>query len=527
MYNIVLIVLLVVLIVVIYNNIVLLQYVQQEYVPVIYRFDNTNVPLIEPPAEIIIEGNTHECHKQLTPCATHQDCDVCREGLANCQYFEDKTLITITHDDGEQQQFTIEPGESYCMALDRDRARSCNPNTGVWILAESPVGYSLLCSCLTPGLVTQLSLYHDCDIAVGCQPNGQIVSINERPMRCSCETGYVADFNTETQTPFCRPRRIRDVIQNPEFFPQAPCPAGYIPIEHTGLDPAYLQLTNARNVCVIDPCSVDPISGQRHRGYLVSRTLNDGTEEHFCNCAILDNLFGVYSDQPTMIRPSDKPLVNACIQPFNVLITQLPVVEYKWFWAHVDLFYSDDDIVATIRPDQVSSPRYNRMVFPYLKSHPHFPQSMNFSLMKFSTAFSPIFTTQTGQNNIFTQLYMNTVSPNCFYPGLEGRCIVNNYTDCIRRHGVVQVNTAEKFTSKQCILSRDVRWLRVWHRPQVYRNNRFSIALYVNAKFISSTSRDYNTVRPVYGSETSVSSENLRNIVIPLLNTYHHISIQP
>jgi hypothetical protein len=248
MHNIVLIVLLVILIAVIYNNVALLQYVQQDYIPVVATFDNSDVPLIQPPTEIVIDGNQYECHKQLTPCSTHQDCDICREGLANCQYFEDRTLITITHDDGEQQEFTIEPGESYCMALDRERARSCNPNTGVWILAESPVGYALLCSCLTPGLVTQLSLYHDCDIPVGCQPNGQIISINERPMRCSCEVGYVADFNADTQTPFCRPRRIRDVIQNSEFFPQAPCPQGYIPIEHPGLDPEYLRITNARNV---------------------------------------------------------------------------------------------------------------------------------------------------------------------------------------------------------------------------------------------------------------------------------------
>ncbi|AXU41634.1 PIF-1 [Spodoptera eridania nucleopolyhedrovirus] len=524
MHNIVLIVLLVVLIAVIYNNVALLQYVQQDYIPVVATFDNSDVPLIQPPTEIVIDGNQFECHKQLTPCSTHQDCDICREGLANCQYFEDRTLITITHDDGEQQEFTIEPGESYCMALDRERARSCNPNTGVWILAESPVGYALLCSCLTPGLVTQLSLYHDCDIPVGCQPNGQIISINERPMRCSCEVGYVADFNADTQTPFCRPRRIRDVIQNSEFFPQAPCPHGYIPIEHPGLDPEYLRITNARNVCVIDPCSVDPISGQRHEGYLVSYTHN-GEERHFCNCPISSDLFGVYSDQQTMVRTSSQRLVNACLRPFNIPLAVLPVIEYKWFWGHIDLFISDDDVVAYVNHFMLSSPRYQRMLFHVTKQHPHFPASVNFFVMKFSTAYTPIFEAFSNLQNIYTRYYLQNYTL-CFYPGLEGRCIVNNYMNCIRRHGVVQVNTAERFSDKQCILSRDGRWIRVWHRPSVYRSGRFPVALYVSVKFVHSGDRDFTTVRPVFGIDTTANYEDIWNLFIPLLNTYHHISIQ-
>lgn len=526
MHNIVLIVLLVILIAVIYNNVTLLQYVQQDFIPIVQTFDNSNVPLIEPPTEIIIEGNQYECHKQLTPCSTHQDCDICREGLANCQYFDDKTLITITHDDGEKQEFTIEPGESYCMALDRERARSCNPNTGVWILAESPVGYSLLCSCFTPGLVTQLSLYHDCDIPVGCQPHGQIVSINERPMRCSCEVGYVADFNADTQTPFCRTRRIRDVIQNSEFFPHAPCPLGYIPIEHPGLDPEYLRMTNARNVCVIDPCSVDPVSGQRHEGYLVSYTYED-RERHFCNCPVDDGLFGVYSDRPTMVRPSSERLVNACLKPFNVHISAIPVIEYKWFWGHIDLFVSDDDIVAFVDRNRVSSSRYHRMMFPILKPHPHIPWDISgiLLIMKFSSAFTPVFDVPTTMQNTYTRYYLQNYTL-CFYPGLEGRCIVNGYMNCIRRHGVVQVNTAERFSDKQCILSRDGRWIRVWHQPQVYRSGRFPVALYVSVKFVYSGDRDHTTVRPVFGIDTTAEYADIWNLLIPLLRTYHHISIQ-
>nr|AIW01446.1 per os infection factor 1 protein [Spodoptera frugiperda multiple nucleopolyhedrovirus] len=528
MYNILLIVLLIFIILIVYNNITLLQYVQQDYIPVLTRFDNTHVPLIEPPTEIVIEGNTHECHKTLTPCSTHMDCDVCREGLANCQYFENKTIITITDEDNVERQFTIEPGESYCMALDRERARSCNPNTGVWILAQSPVGFSLLCSCLTPGLVTQLSLYHDCDIPIGCQPHGNIISINERPMRCSCEVGYVADFNAETQTPYCRTRRIRDVIQNPDFFPLAPCSWPYIPIEHPGLDPAYLQSTNARNACVIDPCTVDPITGQQVVGWLVTRYLNDEDKDtqFFCNCSAGHNLFGVYNDQPNMIRPSAEKLVNACIQPFNVHVAQLPAIEYKWFWGQRNLYTSDDDVVATVRPDQISSPRYRRMLFTYLTPHPFFPESVNFMVMKFSTAYTPIFNeADRNYHNLFTHYYeLNHRSATCFYPGF-GRCVVHDHTNCIRRFGSVQVGTAENLKGTQCYLSRDRWWIRIWYKPQVYTNRRYAVALYVNGLFFVINTRDFRTVRFVSATDLLINQNDLNNSLITLLNTYHHISV--
>jgi hypothetical protein len=275
---------------------------------------------------------------------------------------------------------------------------------------------------------------------------------------------------------------------------------------------------------VIDPCSVDPVSGQRHGGYLVSDTHN-GEERHFCNCPISNDLFGVYSDQQTMVRTSSQRLVNACLRPFNIPLMLLPVIEYKWFWGHIDLFISDDDVVAYVNHVMLSSPKYQRMLFNVTKPHPHFPDSVHYSVMKFSTAYTPIFETFSNLQNIYTRYYLLNYTL-CFYPGLEGRCIVNGYMNCIRRHGNVQVNTAERFSDKQCILSRDGRWIRVWHRPNVYRSGRFPVALYVSVKFVHSGDRDFTTARPVFGIDTTANYEDIWNLFIPLLNTYHHISIQ-
>ncbi|AAZ38203.1 ORF-37 [Agrotis segetum nucleopolyhedrovirus A] len=526
MYTILTIIILLFVIVILFNYIGLLQYVQRDLVHPLVFFDNSDVALIEPPTEIVIEGNEHECHKQLTPCTTHLDCDICREGLANCQYFDEKTLITITNDNGEEQKLNIEPGESYCLALDRERARSCNPHTGLWILAESEVGYSLLCSCLTPGMVTQTSLYNDCDVPVGCQPHGQIVSLFETPMRCSCELGFVADFDSATQTPFCRSRRIRDVIENHDYFPVEPCEPGYIPIEHIGLDPEYLTYAGARNACVIDPCSVDPISGERTSGHLVA--LRQGMEDlNFCNCPITDNLFSVYNDQPNMIRASTRRVVNACIRPFNISITQVPRLDYTFFWGHADTSTSDDDIVAAVYAWQLSSPRYRRMLFNYTRPHPDFPASTSMNLMKFSTAFSPIYR----NDNIFSRFVATsarTQAP-CFFPGPEGRCIVANHNLCIRRHHSFQVGTAETFTNNWCFLSREGGWIKVWSNPNRYSAARYPLTLRCNALFtLNWDSREYTTIYIVFGYN-AISWETdpeAVNVTLPqILATFANYSV--
>lgn len=198
-----------------YNNLIATHHEPTRYD--LKMFNNEQVPLIEPLSEIIIESNAHECHNNLTPCLTHADCDLCREGLANCQMFEEDTILNMRTDDGQEQEILIKAGESYCLALDRERARSCNPNTGVWMLAQTETGFTLLCSCLRPGLVTQLNMYEDCNIAVGCAPHGRIDNINNVSMQCVCDEGYVSDYNAETETPFCRPRTVRDVLYDENF----------------------------------------------------------------------------------------------------------------------------------------------------------------------------------------------------------------------------------------------------------------------------------------------------------------------
>ncbi|AGR56872.1 pif1 [Hemileuca sp. nucleopolyhedrovirus] len=526
MHYIVTVVFILIIIIILYNLINVLTVTHGDIVVPILRFDNADVPLIEPPTEIVIEGNTHECHKSLTPCATHADCDICREGLANCQYFHDRTVLVMRDKDTDDEvRFEIEPGESYCMALDRERARSCNPHTGIWLLAESDVGFSLLCSCLAPGLVTQLNMYEDCNVPVGCQPNGRIVDLDESPLRCSCDEGHVSDFDSVTQTPFCRPSTVRDVRHDPTFFPIAPCEDGFVRLDHPALDQTYRREFNRGDICVVDPCSIDPISGQRTAGRLMYYK-DDDVEYKYCNCPLWHNLFSVYSDSPNMIGESSSRVCNACIQPFNVNIANIPRIDYKFFWAQLDQTRSDDEVIANVRHNQLSHPRYVSITYPIIGA---LTQTANF-ILKFSTAYSPLYLFG-DHHDVYSQSLFeryNTIaartSAPCLFPG-EGRCITVNPNDCIRRHNRTAVGTAETLTNSWCLLSREGQHLRIWSPATRYRSGQYPVALLLNVLFgVSWNNRDFTTVHIVYGNDTVTGQDNIDNLA-NLLNTYRNYSI--
>nr|ANS71036.1 per os infectivity factor 1 [Lymantria dispar multiple nucleopolyhedrovirus] len=488
--------------------------------PPLFRFDNRDVPLIDPPAEIVIEGNPHECHAQLTPCASHADCDLCREGLANCQYFAERTILQMQN--GEE--FVLEPNTSYCLALNRERARSCNPNTGVWLLAETEIGFSLLCSCLTPGLVTQLNLYGDCDVAVGCQPNGRIVDLNESPLRCECDAGFVAEFNEETQTPFCRARLVRDVIYDLDFFHRAPCRAGFVRVDHPALDDQYRREFRLNDICVLDPCSVDPITGFRINGTLqYFEEEESGRRFSYCNCNLVDNVFGVFSASGNaMLGESSAFATNACIQPFGATITSVTRVDYKRFWARDQSAFSDDEIVAATRPVSLQQ-RYRSIAYPFLTQHPFVNEAALSMcvLFKFSVAHTPLFVpSSTSPHRLYRNLEQRIGQ--CLHPGV-GRCIVANPDDCIRRHGSVQVGFAETFTNQTCYLSREGFHILVWRAAVDY--SRTPAVFNMNALgLLGNSTRDNRNLYIVFTNNFALTQPEHLNLK-RVLDTFPQYSI--
>ncbi|AOT85502.1 pif-1 [Cyclophragma undans nucleopolyhedrovirus] len=496
-------------------------------------FDNGDVPLIEPPAEIIIEGNAHECHRTLTPCTTHADCDLCREGLANCQLFDYDTVIELN-----DERVLIRAGESYCLALDRERARSCNPNTGVWLLAETEIGFALLCSCLRPGLVTQLNMYEDCDVPVGCAPHGHLDltgggGSGVAMLRCVCDEGYVSDFNAATETPFCRPRTVRDVMYDEAFFPRAPCADGQVRLDHPALNDFYRTHFRLGDICVIDPCSVDPISGRRTAGRLFYFVNADGKEAAGCNCSSREGLIGVYNWRTAdtgMVRQIDGPVVNACLQPFNVHMTSLRHADYKYFWGRSDHdTTADADVVFYANRNQLSHRRYEAIFYRVLTPHPDVTEiiSADTGIIKFSLAYD---TTIKDILNIRMSIFIDfkiterrTTRP-CFFPG-AGRCIVSNPNDCIRRHANAQVWTAETFTGSWCVLSRQGNDIKIWSRATRYPAGQAPAVLRLRGFFRGShNDREAHTIRTVTAGDIVADRQQI-NALTQVLDTFPNYSV--
>ncbi|AAR28912.1 ORF148 [Leucania separata nucleopolyhedrovirus] len=526
MYNTILLVLFAVVVVLLISFIALLSYVTPERKHVVHRFDNTSVPYISPPSTIVIEGNQHLCHRQLTPCTSHMDCDLCREGLANCQYFDEPATIVMQDDEGNQREEHIEAGEAYCLALDRQRARSCNPNTGIWLLTESDVGFSLLCSCITPGIVTQVNMYEDCVVPVGCYPNGRIVDINARPIQCECDEGFVPEYNQATETPYCQPSLFRHMLNNPAFVPRPPCPRGYIHITHPALPTEYRQHFLTDQACVIDPCTVDPLTGERN----IMNELRIDFNVHervYCHCVSHLWSFPIYTESRTMLTSSSNPnayqMTNMCISPFTNFNVNF---EYRVFWGRLPHELSDDDIVATVRPSDVHE-RYRLALYPYLQfglPTTQYPQQSH--ILKFSIAYSIDYNIP-GQPTIhqaYHQLsYSLSSGAGCFIPGV-GRCVRHHNSPCIRYHRRFVVEQTENATNDLCIFTRlSNRKIVCWHlavSPQ-YGTDGFPIVFRVYGWFFMFPTRnDFTIMRIVRATNTAHNPRDLAQ----LMDTYPEYS---
>ncbi|AKN63351.1 pif-1 [Agrotis segetum granulovirus] len=487
-------------------------------------YDNSSVPRIEPPEEIYIPPNPLECHTPpLTKCTSNADCQLCQETRALCQEFNEQ----ITLEFGEDESIIIEPGEKYCIALNDERARNCNPNTGLWIMRRySEDTFSLICHCTYPGLVTQLTLYDDCDYPVGCRPHGYIADINASPLRCECDNGYVSDISI-SMTPYCRQQTIRDKILDPEFFPRPPCPNGMISTDFWAFNNTYLQQTNGVPICIMDPCSFDPISGERTSGYMYEfYDYMEKTQIAYCVCDYEDSLYPVYS--PTTMftgHPFTVDFPNACIKPLRF--------DRKFFHADVKSFWGraetacDMDVVIQTELDLIS-PNYQKICFLRQKKHPHPYGGTDFNpidernfIIKFTISAFRQVTHRIPQVDVY-QLYTTTENryfedyERCFREGV-GECMWEMKEECVVRFNWVEAGMACFFTTRrEFLLPMRLEAFKImcYGRPTLYRDGEIQVVHYVNANF--DTFADSTT-------EHFTQRENLRMyVMIATGQTVHH-----
>ncbi|AIS92066.1 per os infectivity factor 1 [Erinnyis ello granulovirus] len=491
--------------------------------PTLYLYNNDNAPLLSPPQEFVITENELSCHRTPTPCTSNADCQLCIESLASCQLFSVDVILELS----PTHQMQINAGESYCLALDNRSARSCNPNTGTWMLRQvDSENFALICHCDTPGLVTQLNIYDDCTLAVGCAPNGIIADINSSPLRCLCDEGYVSELSA-TNTPYCRPKVLRDVMLDPSFFHRPPCSDGFLPADHPAFDTIYRRQIGA-NVCLPDPCSIDPVTGEVHLGRTVYNPTGgiDNGPLVMCQCSIEHDLYPVYS-QGSMLSSryaaNDFEITNYCLKPLTVTRRDVRS-DIKVFWGRNSL-KSDADIVFQVNRQHVHEP-YHVLLYQRLSQHPTVNTSTTF-VLKFQLNSAHV-STSTDNVDVFQGYchlnYLRTNINSCPLPG-QGLCtnpqvcgnISCTYNPCIG-------SVASLGYRDRCYFFRvnptfdnmgTVGRIVVWNTPTYYAQGNAPVTFFVNA--LGATDGGYgfaNDVRTFYFSsvDENVPSSQYTNL---------------
>ncbi|ABC61190.1 PIF-1 [Choristoneura occidentalis granulovirus] len=494
----------------------------------LYLYDNLDVPLLNPPKEIIINENELSCHTTPTRCTSNADCQLCLESLASCQEFHETVILEIN----EFYQLVINPGDKYCLALDNRSARSCNPNTGTWVLRRvDSENFALICHCDMPGLVTQLNIYDDCTLPVGCKPHGVIANINSSPLVCLCKTGYIPEISS-TNTPYCRPQVMRDVMLLTNYYHRPPCQDGFIRADHPVFDSVYRQQIGA-NICLPDPCSIDPLTGEKHEGRVLYDATGgvDGGPLVMCQCDIRHNLYPVHSNSSMLnvqYSEHDWEIANYCIKPLTVDRREIRS-DLKVFWARNSL-KSDADIVFQVNQNHVQEP-YRVLLYKRLTNHPTTSVNTLF-ILKFklnsayiSSDFVDVFQGYWHLN------YLRTNVQTCPLPGI-GECtnpqqcgnISCSFNPCIR-------DTVSTGYRNSCYFFRanrtfpkmgSIGQICVWNSPTYYNRNNVPITFYLNA--LGTTDGGYgvvNDVRTLYFTNTNQTvAESQYDAVIQILNTY-------
>ncbi|AQQ80343.1 PIF-1 [Betabaculovirus altermyunipunctae] len=496
--------------------------------------DNSHVPEIRPPEVIVIEENELKCHENLTRCDTNTECQLCHEALATCYTFQEDVVLELP--DGESQ--LIRPGESYCLALDNKHARSCNPHTGTWVMRQvDSINYAIICHCDFPGLVVQATIYDDCDIDVGCRPNGRIASLYETPLRCECNAGYYPDINEHG--PFCRPTVVRDVMSNPAYFHRPPCRQGYIENTHPGLQSFFHRLFQF-TVCIPDPCSIDPVTGLKHSGRLEYFPTDgpNNTPISMCICDVLDDLYPVYSPHSIVDqRYGDRTnvMANACLKPLTVS-RQNVRSDLKVFWGNGNVL-ANADMVFQVEPHMVHS-RYRKVLLLRFADHPRENLDTDY-LLKFqisSCYFRTVMQRTTGKDIYhywwdynFLRRHNNN---DCPLPGI-GQChrtcsTGNVSTTC---NPCIGSNVASSFRN-QCYFVRQTRTvdnlgeigqLCMGNTATFYDSRNVPVTYYLSGRFVNEFGygrpKENQTIYFVSTGDTILDASQHNNAAI-IMDTY-------
>lgn len=237
------------------------------------RYENAKLRHIEyNPMTNISLSNTKVCDpsKNVVECTmgtVPNECFDCTNINTECRHFD--TDIPVEDDMGlllHHVPANTAPDRGYCIEIDNDKAnRSCNPNTGSWVLVKrdpEASAFSFVCKCKYPGLVTQATISGDCNVDVACGNYGKLDSVlvdprHEANCMCQLERGFVPDRRADG--PYCRPLRFTELPKDPEIITSFP---HRIPLTHPAVSPKFRsQFTVVTARHLINPCKIDALTG--------------------------------------------------------------------------------------------------------------------------------------------------------------------------------------------------------------------------------------------------------------------------
>lgn len=331
---------------------------------------------------------------------------------------------------------------------------------------------------------------------------------------------------------------MRDVMLEPDFFHRPPCRDGFLPAEHPAFDTVYRRQIGA-NVCLIDPCSIDPLTGEQHQGRLLYDATGgaDGGPLIMCRCNISDNLYPVYNVSSminSQYTETDWEIANYCIKPLIVGRRDIRS-DLKVFWARNTL-KSDADMVFQVNEQHVHEP-YRVILYKRITDHPTVNVSTSFVLkFQIHTAFvlSSVVSDHRDVYQGYMQLnYLRTNVNMCPLPGI-GECtnpqscgnITCRYNPCIR-------STASVGYRSNCFFFRTNRRfddvgtigkIGIYNSPSSYSSHNVPVTFFLNA--LGATDGGYgipNDVRTFYFTNTRETvPESQYSTLIQILATYPH-----
>lgn len=237
-----------------------------------------------------VEQNAIDCLFNVVKCNVNNptSCFLCDGTNYICKHFNKNLRLEVysTSVSKPKRFHSIQKNKSndegYCV-----KEKSCNPYTSIKTMVKLSNGsVDTVCVCKYPSLVNKSNFFSDCNLIVGCSPDGKLTNKNNKDKtiehkltselnfdpyldgRCECPDGYKNIFSPKNG-PECSPARINDLPScfEHEYLTEnktCKCSKGFvctddvITIKKSGYFMNVASMFD-RPQCIRRPCQWDPV----------------------------------------------------------------------------------------------------------------------------------------------------------------------------------------------------------------------------------------------------------------------------